>query len=83
MENRNNNEEIIKIIILAIIIVFLIIFAIIVHKNYDFNLEKKNVIINENDFPMERLDENKIQQIQGIDGVYYYEMDDYGDFQSD
>lgn len=83
MKNRNNNEEIIKIIIFAIIIVFLLIIASIVHKNYDFNLEKKNVIINANDFPMERLDENKIQQIQGIDGVYYYEMDDYWDFQLD
>lgn len=83
MKNRNNKEEIIKIIILSLIVAFLIIFAIILHKNYDFNLEKRNMIINADDFQIEGLEENKIQQIHGIDGIYYYEMEDYGDFQLD
>lgn len=79
MDNKNNKEDIIKIIIFVGLIVILSILAILVHTNYD--LEKRNTIINAEDFPLNDFDENKVQEIQGTNGVYYYELEDYGDFQ--
>ena len=42
MKNTDNKEEFIKLIIFAIIIILLIIFAMIIHRNYDFDSETKN-----------------------------------------
>lgn len=81
MKNTDKKEEFTKIIIWAVIIVLLIIFAVVIHKNYNFDLESKNEIINTEDFPIDNLNQNKIQQIQGINDMYYYELEDYGDFQ--
>lgn len=81
MKNTDNKEEFIKLIIFAIIIILLIIFAMIIHRNYDFDSETKNRIINTEDFPIDNLNQNKIQEIQGANNIYYYELEDYGDFQ--
>lgn len=81
MKNTDKKEEFTKIIIWAVIIVLLIIVAVVIHKNYNFDLESKNEIINTEDFPIDNLNQNKIQQIQGINDMYYYELEDYGDFQ--
>ena len=75
MKNINSKEEFIKIMVL------LIIFAIVIHKNYNFNSESKNKIINTEDFPIDNLNQNKIQEVQGVNNIYYYELEDYGDFQ--
>ncbi|MBQ3409605.1 MAG: hypothetical protein IJH12_10440 [Clostridia bacterium] len=79
MDSKKNKEDIIKIIIFAGLIVILSILAILVHTDYE--LEKKNTIINAEDFPINNFDENRAQEIQGTNGVYYYELEDYGDFQ--
>lgn len=79
MDNKKNKEDIIKIVIFAGLIVILSILAILVHTDYE--LEKKNTIINAEDFPINNFDENRVQEIQGTNGVYYYELEDYGDFQ--
>lgn len=81
MKNTDNKEEFIKLIIFAIIIILLIIFAMIIHRNYDFDSETKNRIINTEDFPIDNLNQNKIQEVQGVNNIYYYELEDYGDFQ--
>lgn len=81
MKNTDNKEEFIKLIIFAIIIILLIIFATIIHRNYDFDSETKNRIINTEDFPIDNLNQNKIQEVQGVNNIYYYELEDYGDFQ--
>lgn len=81
MKNTDNKEEFIKLIIFAIIIILLIIFAMIIHRNYDFDSETKNRIINTEDFPIDNLNQNKIQEVQGVNNIYYYELEDYEDFQ--
>lgn len=81
MKNTDNKDEFTKIIIWAMIIVLLSIFAIAIHKNYNFNSESKKEIINTEDFPINNLNQNKMQQIQGDSNIYYYELEDYGDFQ--
>lgn len=78
MLDKTNKEDIIKIIIFAIIIILLSVFAIVVHKNYDFDIEEKRNIEN---IPINDLDPNKVKLIQGVNGIYYYELEDYGDFQ--
>ena len=79
MDSKKNKKDIIKIIIFAGIIVILSILAILVHTDND--LEKKNTIINAEDFPINDFDENRVQEIQGTNGFYYYKLEDYGDFQ--
>ena len=74
MKNTDNKEEFIKLIIFAIIIILLIIFAMIIHRNYDFDSETKNRIINTEDFPIDNLNQNKIQEVQGVNNIYYYEL---------
>ncbi|MBO5348432.1 MAG: hypothetical protein J6A89_01235 [Clostridia bacterium] len=79
--NENNKGEIVRIIIFGIIVVVLSVFAIIVHKNFQFDVKGNSFKININDLPINNLDENKIEQIEGVNGIYYYKMEDYGDFQ--
>lgn len=79
MDSKKNKKDIIKIIIFAGLIVILSILAILVHTDND--LEKKNTIINAEDFPINDFDENRVQEIQGTNGFYYYKLEDYGDFQ--
>ncbi len=83
MLDKSNREDIIKIIVFAIIIILLSIFAIVIHKNYDFDMEEKKDVEDIENIPINDLEPNKIKKIEGLNGIYYYEMEDYGDFQSD
>lgn len=80
--NENNKGEIVRIIIFGIIVVVLSVFAIIVYKNFQFAVKGNSFKININDLPINNLDENKIEQIESVNGIYYYEIEDYGDFQT-
>lgn len=80
--NENNKGEIVRIIIFGIIVVVLSVFAIIVYKNFQFDVKGNSIKININDLPINNLDENKIEQIESVNGIYYYEIEDYGDFQT-
>ena len=79
--NENNKCDIGRIIVFGIIIVVLSVVSIIVHKNFQFDTKGNSFKTNINDLPINNLDENKIEQIEGVNGIYFYETEDYGDFQ--
>lgn len=83
MGDKSNKDELIKIVVLGIIIVILVVVSIIINKSKINPSENENNIKNANDFPIENIDSDRIEVIDDINGIYYYELEDYGDSQDD